>query len=89
MRDYRIIAVDFDGTLSCNAMWPTIGSPNEKLIACLKTRKEMGGKILLDICKEYPQTQPKEIGSYRGFQIEIYFRGGYDGVGYLKKAGIL
>lgn len=51
MRDHRIIAVDFDGTLSCDALWPAIGLPNEKLIACLKTRKEMGDKLVLWTCR--------------------------------------
>lgn len=51
MRDYRIIAVDFDGTLSCNALWPALGLPNKKLIACLKTRKEMGDKLILWTCR--------------------------------------
>ena len=37
------------------------------------TEKADAGKILLAICKEYPLTQPKEIGSYRGFQMEIYY----------------
>lgn len=27
------IAVDFDGTLSCNATWPNIGQPNQNLKA--------------------------------------------------------
>lgn len=37
------------------------------------TEKADAGKMLLAICKEYPLTQPKEIGSYRGFQMEIYY----------------
>ena len=37
------------------------------------TEKADAGKMLLAICKEYPLTQPKEIGSYRGFRMEIYY----------------
>lgn len=37
------------------------------------TEKADAGKMLLAICKEYPLTQPKEIGSYRGFKMEIYY----------------
>ena len=37
------------------------------------TEKADAGKMLLAICKEYPMTQPKEIGSYRGFMVEIYY----------------
>ena len=37
------------------------------------TEKADAGRMLLAICKEYPLTQPKEIGSYRGFQMEIYY----------------
>ncbi|HGM1088427.1 TPA: helicase-related protein [Clostridioides difficile] len=37
------------------------------------TEKADAGKMLLAVCKEYPLTQPKEIGSYRGFQMEIYY----------------
>ena len=37
------------------------------------TEKVDAGKMLLAVCKEYPLTQPKEIGSYRGFQMEIYY----------------
>lgn len=31
------------------------------------------GNMLLAICKENPITNPVEIGSYRGFSIEVYF----------------
>lgn len=37
------------------------------------TEKADAGKMLLAICKDYPMTQPKEIGSYRGFTVEIYY----------------
>ena len=37
------------------------------------TEKADAGKMLLAVCKEYPLTQPKEIGSYRGLQMEVYY----------------
>ena len=37
------------------------------------TEKADAGKMLLAICKDYPMSQPKEIGSYRGFKMEIYY----------------
>ena len=35
--------------------------------------KADAGQMLLAICKEYPMSQPMEIGSYRGFKMEIYY----------------
>ncbi len=35
--------------------------------------KAEAGEMLLAICKEYPLSQPTEIGSYRGFKLEIYY----------------
>ena len=35
--------------------------------------KADAGQMLLAICKEYPMSQPMEIGSYRGFRMEIYY----------------
>ena len=37
------------------------------------TEKADAGQMLLAICKEYPLSQPSEIGSYRGFQLEVYY----------------
>ena len=39
--------------------------------------KAAAGEMLLAICKEYPMPSPTEIGSYRGFKMEIF----YDTVG--------
>ena len=39
--------------------------------------KAAAGEMLLAICKEYPLSAPTEIGSYRGFKMEIF----YDTVG--------
>ena len=35
--------------------------------------KSDAGEMLLAVCKEYPLSQPMEIGSYRGFKMEIYY----------------
>ena len=37
------------------------------------TEKADAGKMLLAICKDYPMSAATEIGSYRGFRIEIYY----------------
>ena len=37
------------------------------------TEKAAAGEMLLAICKEYPLFAPTEIGSYRGFRMEIYY----------------
>ena len=37
------------------------------------TEKADAGEMLLAICKDYPMSAPTEIGSYRGFRIEIYY----------------
>ena len=41
------------------------------------TEKAAAGEMLLAICKEYPLSAPVEIGSYRGFKMEVF----YDTVG--------
>ena len=41
------------------------------------TEKVTAGEMLLAICKEYPLSAPVEIGSYRGFKMEVF----YDTVG--------
>ncbi|MEY8482989.1 LPD25 domain-containing protein [Lachnospiraceae bacterium 48-21] len=35
--------------------------------------KSDAGEMLLAICKENPPLQPMEIGSYRGFQMEVFY----------------
>lgn len=52
MRDYKIIAVDFDGTLTCNGRWPQIGAPNVALITALRDRQQKGDKLILWTCRE-------------------------------------
>lgn len=48
--DFKIIAVDFDGTL-CENKWPEIGEPNLGLIAYLKERQAAGDKLVLWTCR--------------------------------------
>ena len=50
-RDYKIIAVDFDGCLCKNA-WPEIGEANTELIERLKASREAGNKLILWTCRE-------------------------------------
>ena len=50
MIDYKIIAVDFDGTL-CFSNWPELGDPNDVLIAYLKEWKKQGNKLILWTCR--------------------------------------
>ena len=47
----KVIAVDFDGTLSVGE-WPNIGPANEELITFLKEKKKNGDKIILWTCRE-------------------------------------
>lgn len=50
-RDYKIIAVDFDGCL-CKSAWPEIGAPNTDVIAKLIERRKAGDKLILWTCRE-------------------------------------
>lgn len=51
MREYKIIGVDFDGTL-CASKWPKLGQPNSILIDNLKKIREEGNKLILWTCRE-------------------------------------
>ena len=48
--DFKIIAVDFDGTL-CENKWPEIGELNDELITYLRKRQMEGDKIILWTCR--------------------------------------
>lgn len=50
-RNYKIIAVDFDGTL-CYNVWPGIGDPKVEVIEFIKQEKIKGSKIILWTCRE-------------------------------------
>lgn len=50
-QNYKIIAVDFDGTL-CENKWPEIGEPNQDLIDKLvESRKKGESKLILWTCR--------------------------------------
>ena len=50
LMNYRIIAVDFDGTL-CYSNWPELGEPNMPLIEYLRAQKKSGDKLILWTCR--------------------------------------
>ena len=61
-RGYKIIAVDFDGTL-CTDKYPEIGSPARGLINLLKSRKEAGDKLILWTCRVGERLQVQSVWS--------------------------
>ena len=48
--EYKIFAVDFDGTL-CFSDWPGLGEPNIPLIHYLKCQQAAGHKLILWTCR--------------------------------------
>lgn len=51
-RGYYIIAVDFDGVLyKGEDKWPDIGEANQPLIDFLKSRKQVGDRLILWTCR--------------------------------------
>lgn len=50
MNEWKIIAVDFDGTL-CQDAYPNIGEPNLRLIALLQQLQRRGCKLILWTCR--------------------------------------
>lgn len=65
-RTYKIIAVDFDGTL-CEACYPDIGKANINLIEYLKQQRLYGNKIILWTCRANRQlTEAVEWCSKQG-----------------------
>lgn len=50
MKDCKLIAVDFDGTL-CEDRYPEIGSANLGLIALLRAIQRQGGRLILWTCR--------------------------------------
>lgn len=49
-KQYKSIAVDFDGTLSFGR-WPKVGKPNTELINFLKRWSNNGNKLILWTCR--------------------------------------
>lgn len=50
MQHYRIIAVDFDGTME-DGGWPGIGQPRLEVINKLKEERDNGSKLILWTCR--------------------------------------
>ena len=48
--DYKILAIDFDGTISLGR-WPEVGPANDRLISYLLNRKRYGDKLILWTCR--------------------------------------
>jgi hypothetical protein len=48
--DYKILAIDFDGTISLGN-WPEVGPANDRLISYLLDRKRYGDKLILWTCR--------------------------------------
>ena len=48
--DYKILAIDFDGTISLGD-WPEVGPANDRLISYLLDRKRYGDKLILWTCR--------------------------------------
>ncbi len=46
----KVIAVDFDGTLSFG-QWPKVGPANDKLVRFLQKRQVLGDKLILWTCR--------------------------------------
>lgn len=51
MRDYKVIAIDFDGTL-WETNWPRLVRPILPVIEMAKARKAAGDKLILWTCRE-------------------------------------
>ena len=48
----KIIAVDFDGTITDGDRWPRIGQARMAVIKELKKQQELGAKLILWTCRE-------------------------------------
>lgn len=51
MLKYKVVAVDFDGTLTIKDEYPNVGELNLLAIEYLKKYKELGGKLILFTCR--------------------------------------
>lgn len=58
--NFKIIAVDFDGTLCVNN-WPDIGEPNIALIEWLKQESLIGNKLILWTCRTDEMLKQAEV----------------------------
>ena len=67
--NYRIIGVDFDGTLSFGK-WPECGPANVGLLDFLKKRKADGDKLILWTCREGEELETQFSGVvFRGLPL--------------------
>lgn len=57
MQNPKIIAVDFDGTITKSDAWPEIGEINEKVVQRLREEKEKGSIIILWTCRHGKQLE--------------------------------
>lgn len=57
MQNPKIIAVDFDGTITKSDAWPEIGEINEKVVKRLREEKEKGSIIILWTCRHGKQLE--------------------------------
>lgn len=67
--DFRIIAVDFDGTL-CTDRYPEIGIANFHLIHLLKELHKEGRKLILWTCRSGKHLE-EALHWCEGFQLEF------------------
>ena len=51
MKNYKIFAIDFDGTL-CENKWPDIGKPHTEMINFMKKLRKKGHKVILWTCRD-------------------------------------
>ena len=69
MRDYKVIAIDFDGTL-WETDWPRLVRPILPVIEMAKTRKAAGDKLILWTCREGPELDAA-VEACRAFGVEL------------------
>ena len=64
--NYKILAIDFDGTLSLGN-WPEVGPANDRLISYLLDRKRCGDKLILWTCRAGAALEAaiKHVGMHR------------------------
>lgn len=69
MRDYKIIAIDFDGTIF-ETEYPKILRPILPVIEMAKARKAAGDKLILWTCREGPELDAA-VEACRGYGLEF------------------
>lgn len=69
MRDYKVIAIDFDGTL-WETDWPRLVRPILPVIEMAKARKAKGDKLILWTCREGAELDAA-VEACRAFGLEF------------------